>query len=375
MKDLKVLIFILLATLFSIFSYQKLHHISYLSFSDGAKFADIARNLVNEGSYRSNFSNFVTESADLTQPAPVSKWIPPLMPLAIAFFFKIFGVSDLNVLATSALFYVFLVLTLYLLARKLWGSLTGLLAATAIAFNPDFINYAISGASEPLFAFEIVLVIYLLVNKKRWTNMAAFLIIILMFFTRPQAIIYIFGSILLYLLLNFPIKRALGLFAVVFFAGSLIFLATSSQGLFAVTQHISGVSPSNALRGAIQGVNFWQLFKKIFYNLYNFYRLIPQILSPFMWGFFIIGLIVPQNTKIQNSLKVTTVFMVLATFLVSAATIPFFRYIHPVVPLVYLFATATLVFFVKSQISNHKSRFQLPNSILCGRTDFGDYFS
>jgi len=44
--------------------------------------------------------------------------------------------------------------------------------------------------------------------------------------------------------------------------------------------------------------------------------------------------------------------MVLATFLVVAASIPFFRYIHPVVPLIYIVAIATIVEIFNSQFFN-----------------------
>jgi hypothetical protein len=61
--------------------------------------------------------------------------------------------------------------------------------------------------------------------------------------------------------------------------------------------------------------------------------------------------------------------MVVLTLLVTAAGIPFFRYIHPVVPLVYIVGVGTLVGIInKFQIPNHKqipsSKLQIPNSKL-----------
>jgi len=335
----------------------------YLSFSDSAKFADIARNLVNGNGYNSNFSNFASEGLGLAQPVTVSRWVPPAMPLAIAGIFKLFRTSDLSVIATSSSFYLLLILTTYLLGKRLFGNLVGLLAAIAVAFNPNFLDYAVSGASETLFAFEIVLAAYLFILGKKRANVFGFLVLILMYFTRAQAIIYIFGFLLLFFLLNFPIKKALSYFSVAFVLGSAIYLLFSKQGLFAVTQHLPGVASSDALRGGTLEAGILPISKKIFYNLYNFYRLLPQIMSPYLWALFIIGLFKWGKDRVENSFKIATIFMVAVTFLAAALTIPFFRYLHPVVPLVYIFATTTLL-WILGQIVRKEKKLVIISSFL-----------
>src|SRR3989344_3677375 len=113
-----------------------MHHL-YLTFSDGAKFADIARNIVHGNGYSSSFNFWGANNAQAIQPG---------MPLAIAGFFRIFGVSDLNVALTSSLFYLLLVLATYLVGKKLYGNLVGVLSGLAVAFNANFLEYATSGA-------------------------------------------------------------------------------------------------------------------------------------------------------------------------------------------------------------------------------------
>jgi hypothetical protein len=49
----------------------------------------------------------------------------------------------------------------------------------------------------------------------------------------------------------------------------------------------------------------------------------------------------------KNALKISTIFIVLVTFFVTAVTIPLFRYLHPIIPLVYIFAVGTLVWIVR----------------------------
>jgi hypothetical protein len=85
----------------------------------------------------------------------------------------------------------------------------------------------------------------------------------------------------------------------------------------------------------------------------------PQILNPYLFALFVIGLFSlfdrakEEQTTFQRSFKVASFFMVVLTLLVTAAGIPFFRYIHPVVPLVYIVGVGTLVGIInKFQITS-----------------------
>jgi 4-amino-4-deoxy-L-arabinose transferase-like glycosyltransferase len=335
---------------------------TYLNFSDGAKYADIARNVITMGRYESNFSFY--SSGTLGEGVnPVAQWVPPLMPLAIAGVFQLVGASDFGVTLTSSLFYILLIFITFFLGKRLYGNLVGILSGIAVAFNVNLLEYAISGASETLFTFEIVLGVYLFVLKGKWTKVAGFLVLILMYLTRAQAIIYILGLLLLLFIVNFPLKRALGYFAATFAGGALLFFLNSKQATFAITHHFPGVTSSDSLRGAVQEVSISGLFSKVFYNLYNFYRLLPQIISPYMWTLFMIGLFKWGRDRIENSFKITTIFVVVLTFLATAVTIPLFRYLHPIVPLVYISAVAILVWIVR-QIGRDKNKVVIVTSIL-----------
>jgi len=252
---------------------------------------------------------------------------------------------------------------MFLLGRKLYGSLIGFLGAFAVASNVNVLDYATTGASETLFMFEIVLAAYLLSFRKKWMDIFGALTLIVMYFTRPHAFIFIAGLILYWLLLRFKVRKALVYFIGLIFLGlvldRLVLMPLSGQffiysitgrGSHAVTQHLPGVAVSESLRGVSQNVGLLTVFKKVFYNLYNFYKLLPQIASPYMWALFVIGLFKWGKDRVKNSLKLVTLLLVIGTFLVTALTIPFFRYIHPVIPLVYFFATATLVWIVELMV-------------------------
>jgi hypothetical protein len=117
------------------------------------------------------------------------------------------------------------------------------------------------------------------------------------------------------------------------------------------------------LRGGVQEVNILAIGKKIFYNVYNFYKLLPSIASPYMWGLFVIGLFRWKKDTVYNAFKTSAIFMVFATFAVAALTIPLYRYIHPIIPFVYIFAIDTLIWIV-GKISDNKRFVILASSFL-----------
>jgi len=111
---------------------------------------------------------------------------------------------------------------------------------------------------------------------------------------------------------------------------------------------------SDGLRGGtVSSLTIIDVFKKVFYNLYNFYKALPEIANSYLWGLFFVGLFTWGKDKLQNNFKISAIFMTLVTFLITALTIPFYRYIHPVIPFVYIIAIATL-FEIVSKLANKK---------------------
>ena len=160
----------------------------------------------------------------------------------------------------------------------------------------------------------------------------------------------------LWLLLRFNIKKAL----VYFFGIGVIGLLFDKfviyplsfkypitpifmRGIQSILTYSSFNAVSDGLRGGVvSSLTITDIFKKVFYNLYNFYKALPEIANPYLWGLFFIGLFTWGKDKLQNNFKITVIFITLATFLVTALTIPFYRYLHPVIPFVYIIAIATL---------------------------------
>ena len=343
--------------------------INFLSFSDSAKFADIARNLVNNLGYVSNFTFWNNSLLENFKNVFSQSWTPPLMPLSIAVFFKLFGVNDFAVITTSFFYFVLTLVFIFLLAKKIFNSnLIGVLSTLVVGFNYDLIKYATGGASESAFIFEIVAASYFISIKRKWGTIMSIVLMVLMYFTRPQGFIFITSLILYWILLNFKPRKAIIIFLGVLVSGFLIdyfilphfsgryFLySVTERGIGAATQIVSGGSASDSLRGEILASSgIMTVAKKIFYNLYNFYKLLPQIMSPYLFTLFVVGLFMKTKDKIESNFKIATVFMIIFTFSVVAASIPFFRYLHPVVPFIYILAVGAIVEIVKLQITNNR---------------------
>lgn len=356
--------FLIVLSTILLFVYCKYYGITYLTFSDGAKFADIARNMYYGFGFNGNFSFWNKDLIDLSIKSVFpSPWVPPLMPFFIMIFFKIFGISDFSVIATSFVFFILSVLFTYILGRKLFGKLVGLISAVAVLFNESLILYGLSGASEPILIFEIVATAYFITIKKKWATILASIFMVLMYFTRPQGFIYIICLILFWLLVNFKLKKAilsffgiiiLGLFVDKFilanFAGKYFLYPILARGQDALVKITTTSSPSDALRGVIEEATLISSLKKIFYNLYNFYKMLPQILSPYLFVLFLISLFYWTKNKLLNAFKISVTVMVLLTFLTAAISIPLFRYLHPIIPLVYIVASEMLVLICRNFI-------------------------
>jgi len=341
--------------------YRQLLTPNYLVFSDTAKFADIARNLAEGKGFGINFTFFGSKMPEMVGglfPAGVL----PFYPLIIAAFFKIFGITDLAVASSSGIFYLTGAVAIYFLGKKIFGNLVGILASLAFIFDPAMLNYATSGASESLFIFEIILAALLFYLNSMTSLIFGLLTLLALYFTRPSAIIYIAGFILFFIFLRFKNKTQIlrvGVIAVIVWLTIEVIL-TKFAGMFflysPLLSFLYGVarfSPLNASTSYLRGgettliLGLKPLLSKFFYNLYNFYKLLPQILSPYLAGFYILSLFRWEEKRELRVFRFVVFLMVAMTFFASAAFLPIYRYLHPVVPFIYLLAVETLVFCVK----------------------------
>lgn len=358
-------------------SFVKFNNIKFLTFSDGAKFGLVAKSLIEGKGYMSDFTFFSASIfSDLGKPF-LASGIPTAMPYSIALFSKLFGLNDFSVIFTSSFYYVLLIIFVFLLGRKIYGNLVGILSGIAVAANINFLQYSTSGASETLFTLLSVVSAYLLFIKKRTTDIIFFVSLVLLYLTRPQGVVFILGLLLFWFIYRFSIKKGLLYFFIfsvgILFIDKFVLYPLSFKypvypivirGVQALFRYSPTAAVSDALRGGADiPVSYSEIVKKSFYNLYNYYKLLPDIASPYMWGLFGIGLGVWAKEKEKNIFKALTIFLILGSFFLAALTIPFYRYLHPVIPFVYILASGTLV-WISEKIFKDKTKSALFASVI-----------
>lgn len=368
MQKRKGLLLVIVLAAFTHFFYWKRLLPPFLTFSDSAKFADIARNLVLGRGYGLNFTYFGSKLPKMVNGL-FNAGATPLYTGFLVLVFKILEVSDLAVIFTSGIFYLAGAITLYFLGKKVFGELVGILASLAFIFDPAMLDYATSGASESLFIFEIILAALLFYQNTRVSRFFGFLVLLLSYFTRPSAIIYIAGFVFLFILLrykkNAQILKACGVALVVWllielvltkFAGR-FFLYSSLARFLGGTAKFSPTTASTAylrVGEATLAPGLKPLLSKFFYNLYNFYKLLPQIFSPYLAGFYLLSLLRWEKLRKKRVFRGVVLFLVLTTFVATAATLPIFRYLHPVIPLIFLLAVEMLVWIVTKLVTSYQ---------------------
>ncbi len=341
----------------------------FLTFSDGAKFADVARNVVTGNDYGSSFSFFNTNFSSVIDKNVFSaSAIPIAMPLSIALVFRIFGISDQSVILTSGFYFLLLVASVYLLGKKIYGNLVGFLSAIAVASSIDFLNYSTSGASEVIFSFFAVISCYFIFAKRKITDLLFLLSLICLYLARPQGVIFILSLIFCWLVYRLSLKKGILIFIFImiglFSLDKFVLYPLSfkypvypivTRGIQAVFQYSPTISVSDALRGqSPNAVAIKDVIIKTFYNIYNFYKLLPNIMSPYLAGLFLIGILIWRVSFKEDVFKLFTIIVTVGTILLAALTIPFYRYLHPIVPFIYIVAVGTLVWITEKVFSNKK---------------------
>ena len=132
-----------------------------LPYNDAMDYASMARNIAEgEGIASSYLTPLALTHIGEEAPYP-NTWRAPLWPIVLAGSFSIFGFSDQVAASTTGFFYIITVIPLVLLARKIAGTLVALAAGLLYLFSPTVLFYSISGMTEPLAAFFMLLWLYM----------------------------------------------------------------------------------------------------------------------------------------------------------------------------------------------------------------------
>src|SRR5260221_5115456 len=94
---------------------------------------------------------------------------PPLYSLLLHYWMLLFGKSEAAVRGLSFLFHILLVVTVFLIARKLTKQVIPQVLITAAAlFNPFLLQYAFEARTYSLLALITTLAVYFIIIRKYW---------------------------------------------------------------------------------------------------------------------------------------------------------------------------------------------------------------
>ncbi|MBU1322613.1 glycosyltransferase family 39 protein [Patescibacteria group bacterium] len=144
---------------------------------NGVFYSNIARNYLRYGLLTSKLGQVTSHGYIQSDSLSFYTHYPPLMPLLLALFFKVLGVSDLSARLFTAMFTLSGLLIIYRLSRRLNMSLPASLAGLAIVFTPMLRFFGLMPSQEALMVFFTLLSVdfYLdLVKKPTKINQAKF---------------------------------------------------------------------------------------------------------------------------------------------------------------------------------------------------------
>ncbi|WP_372369930.1 ArnT family glycosyltransferase [Candidatus Uabimicrobium sp. HlEnr_7] len=138
---------------------------SGLRVQDGYDYAQLARNINNGKLFHSSVTIPLTVEKQKQQN--IDMWRPPVYPLMIAVFFKIFGSSEIAILILCMFAHLAFVAIVFVLARSMYNEKTAVIASALIGFSPEICWYTLNCLREPVFCLLFSLCVYLLHRCKK----------------------------------------------------------------------------------------------------------------------------------------------------------------------------------------------------------------
>lgn len=347
------LIIVFLGLLFSGF-YWYTYTPRELTFSDGAHFAVIARQIIRHQQFYTQFSFFnhsALQRSAANLPFPAS--ILPLTPLTIAVSFVLFGISDVGAILPSMFFFAMTGLLIFILARRYSGPVSAWISVLIFFTSLPFLDYATSAASESLFTFLVLLSFYFFTAKYRYSVPCFLVSLFLTFLTRQHAFIYALGFWVVFMIINRHHRRLLTytllspiillllwwvLFRTQGTENYLVRLLPLNQ-LYVILVNTPLIPANTSLR---LGESIFSLSiianlsivaSKLFYNSYNLLKLLPNIYPPFLIPFAVTSIFLP---RVDRKLKLFLLSSFTINLIIVALSVPSYRYLHPLLPFVIL---------------------------------------
>lgn len=326
----------------------------FLTFSDTAKFVDLARNFITSGQWGLHHSFFNKDIALTFSSGDLfSVNFYPTVSLIFSFIFKYFPINDLTVITTGLMLYLCSALLVFRLAGKIFSRSVAIISTILFLAQYQLYNYVLNTTTEVVFIFLSLLFLNLLISGKK-SQVLSFFVLPLLFVTRQQSLIFIASGIpfVIYSLRTRLNKYNFRNLIIILFTivGSYLVWSGQNQNLkLSLFNSFGAINiPTNIPQGAfLRGVDYpilnnKQIVSKLIYNLYNFAKFPDRITSPVLMFLFIYALFLANLSLHRRYLLFVLINIFLFT-VVASLTLPNARYIHPLLPYIVIGSAYSLV--------------------------------
>lgn len=211
--ELILLVGLTLLTAVIWYAYYQQHFIGLL-LNDAMDYAGIARNVAEGEGF---ISQYLTPLSLVHQGVPqADMWRAPLWPLVLAGFQGVFGFIDEASAFGTGFFFIITTPLVFLLARCLFSSTVAVASTLLYMGSPVLLAYSISGMTESMSVFFMVLCFLVLLSPKttnRWGDVLLGLVLGLFYLTRYNALVFL-PFLALFRAYQCPGKRAVAVLRV-----------------------------------------------------------------------------------------------------------------------------------------------------------------
>ena len=338
----------------------------FLTFSDSAKYAEAAKNFILGLGLTIHHLFFASGAMSAFQiNQGFTAGFPPLTSLVLSVFFKFFGASDKTVFITGVFFFILNLLLVFIIGKTLGRIKTGIISVAFFLSSLFFYEYAFNFSSETLFIFEILLIVFLYLKTKnivlRWLLIGVTIYAGVL--TRQQTI-FVAGALMLASYGEIVHNASQHLKKKLYVLGSvgalggiaLLFIILSPTQILQTSNISTKEAPGTFLRNEQMKLGSGEsLVSKVFYNTYNFAKSPERILPPTLLLLFISLLFVKTDEK-TRFVKTFSAISFFSLILAASLTLPNARYIHPILPLIFICSVLSLEIIADKLISDNKLR-------------------
>lgn len=327
----------------------------FLTFSDTAKFIDLARNFVTSGQWGLHHSFFNKDIALTFSSGDLfAVNFYPTVSLIFSFIFKYFPINDLTVIVTGLMLYLCSAFLVYRLAIKVFSKSVAILSVILFLAQYQLYNYVLNTTTEVVFIFLSLLFINLLISGNM-SRLVSFFVLPLLFVTRQQSLIFIASGIpfVIYSLrtrLNKYNFRNLVIILVAIVVSYLVWSGQNQNLKLSLFNSFGTINiPTDIPQGAfLRGMDYpilnnKQIVSKLIYNLYNFAKFPDRITSPVLIFLFIYAIFLVK-TSFQRQYLLFVLTIIFLFTIAASLTLPNARYIHPLLPYIVIGSAYSLVY-------------------------------